>query len=204
MKRLKIKIRTYFATGILIAIPLFATLWFVHFLLNILNGFLKVPTSFLIKYNIPYIKIIIPIIGLIIIFLVITGIGILTTNIIGRKLIKLGETTLSKLPIINVVYNSVKQFMEAIFLLRRSSFTKVVLVEYPKKGIYSVGFVASDQKSSIHNTVNKDLINIFIPTTPNPTSGMLVMIPKDETIPLNISVEDGLKFIISGGIISPT
>lgn len=121
----------------------------------------------------------------------------------GRRLIKLGETILSKLPIVNIIYNSVKQFMEAIFLRRKSSFTQVVLIEYPRKGIYSVGFVTGNSKNRIQDATNEDLINIFVPTTPNPTSGMLILISKNSIIPLNISIEEGLKFVISGGIISP-
>jgi uncharacterized membrane protein len=203
LKRIKVKIRTYFATGLLVALPLFVTIWFVGFLLNILNGVLKVPSSLLAKYSIPGIKIIIPTLGILIILILITGIGIIATNIAGRKLITLGETLLSKLPLINIIYTSVKQFLEAIFVRSKSSFSQVVLVEYPRKGIYSIGFITCDSKGEIQNTTKEDLINIFVPTTPNPTSGMLVMVPKDRVIPLNMSIEEGLKFIISGGIISP-
>ncbi|MDI6786408.1 MAG: DUF502 domain-containing protein [bacterium] len=202
MKKLKLKIRTYFVTGILITLPMFITFWFVCFLFNILNGFLKIPTSFLAKYNIPYINIIIPIIGLITIFLGIICIGILTTNIMGKRLIMLGEAFLSKLPIINTIYNSTKQFSKIIFLQSKDSFSKVVLIEYPRKGLHSIGFVTSESKESIQNIFNKDLINVFIPTTPNPTSGMLVMLPKDEAIPLDMSIEESLKYIVSGGILS--
>lgn len=121
----------------------------------------------------------------------------------GRKLIETGETLLAKIPLVRNIYLTVKQVIEALFLKNKTAFKQVVMFEYPRKGIYQLGFVTNMGRGEIQIKTNEEVVNVFIPTTPNPTSGMLVLIPKDDLIFLEMSVEQAMKMIISGGIVVP-
>ncbi len=145
----------------------------------------------------------IPGLGFIATILIVFLAGLLTTNIFGRKLVKLGELILEKIPIVRSVYTSVKQVIDTIAHTDKKAFRQVVMLEYPRKGLYSIGFITCDTKGEIQDATEEEMINVFVPTTPNPTSGYLIFIPKKDIIPLSMTVEDGIKLVISGGIVTP-
>ena len=146
----------------------------------------------------------IPGLGLVIVIFVITLIGAITPGLIGRNLLKLGEMILFKTPVIRTVYSSIKQIMETVMSTNSKSFKEVVLVEYPRKDIWVIAFVTSSVKGEIDNKIKRSkLVSIFVPTTPNPTSGFLLFVAQKDLIYLDMPVEQAVKLVISGGIVSP-
>ena len=141
---------------------------------------------------------------MVIVIFVITLIGAITPGLIGRNLLKLGEMILFKTPVIRTVYSSIKQIMETVMSTNSKSFKEVVLVEYPRKDIWVIAFVTSSVKGEIDNKIKKSkLVSIFVPTTPNPTSGFLLFVDKKDLIYLDMQVDQAVKLVISGGIVSP-
>ena len=132
-----------------------------------------------------------------------TFVGFLTAGLIGRYIIKLGERIIQRLPIIRSVYGALKQIFESVLASSSESFREVVLVEYPRRGIWAIAFITGITKEEVQNITDNEMVNIFLPTTPNPTSGFLLFVPKDELIQLNMTVEEGIKMVISGGIVTP-
>ena len=135
--------------------------------------------------------------------LIITFIGALTPGFLGRTLLKYGERVLDKMPVVRSVYGAIKQVMETVMSTSSDSFREVVLVEYPRKDIWVIGFVTGETKGEVQLLKKEKLINVFIPTTPNPTSGFLLFLPKKDLIYMNMKVEDAVKMVISGGIVTP-
>ena len=192
------KIRGYFLTGIIVTAPIGLTFYVSFLFIGFIDS--KVRNIIPVKYH--YDNILpfeIPGIGLLIVFIMLTFIGFLTAGIIGRYIIKLGERIIARLPIIRSVYGALKQIFESVLKTSSKSFREVVLIEYPRKGIWVVGFATNDNKGIIEDKVNQQLVNIFVPTTPNPTSGFLLMVPKKDLIYLNVSFEQASKFIVSAG-----
>ena len=145
----------------------------------------------------------IPGLGVIIVLIVVTAIGALVTNFLGRFMIRLGERILNRLPVIRTVYGVFKQIFDAVLAQSADAFRDVVLVEYPRKGIWVIGFITGPTKGEVQRVMEDSMVNVFIPTTPNPTSGFLLFIPRKDCILLEMSVEEGVKLVISGGIVSP-
>jgi uncharacterized membrane protein len=150
-----------------------------------------------------YLQIRIPGLGLILVVILVFVVGLLTRNFIGRKIVHLGENIVDRIPLVRVLYTGVKQLLEPLFLQKTNAFKKVALIEYPRRGVHVIGFVTGESKGEVQNKTSKDMMNVFVPTTPNPTSGFYILIPEDELVYLNMSVEDAFKLIISGGIVSP-
>ena len=198
------RFRRFFFTGFLVTAPILITLYVTWIVItfidakvaNLLPEYLDFRTAF--PYQIPGI-------GLLIVIIFITIIGALTPGLIGRTLLKTGERIVSKMPVVRSIYSALKQIMETIMSTNSNSFREVVLVEYPRKGIWVIGFVTGETKGEVQKKLeNKNqLINIFIPTTPNPTSGFLLFVPKKDVLYLKMSVEQAVKLVISGGIVSP-
>ena len=132
-----------------------------------------------------------------------TFIGFLTAGFIGRYIIKLGERIIARLPIIRSVYGALKQIFESVLKTSSKSFREVVLIEYPRKGIWAIGFITGDTKGEVQEISKNTLVNVFLPTTPNPTSGFLLFVPRKDLKVLNMNVEEGIKMVISGGIVTP-
>ncbi|MFW6006443.1 MAG: DUF502 domain-containing protein [Halanaerobiales bacterium] len=145
----------------------------------------------------------IPGIGVILTIIIILGAGIFATNIIGRKIIQIGENILIKIPLFNNIYVSVKRILEGFLSHKKETFKKPILFEYPRKNLYQIAFITKKTSSSFDEQTGEKLYNVFLPTTPNPTSGQFVMVPESEMIILDLSVEEALKLVISGGILSP-
>ena len=205
MKKLRNRIRTAFLAGLAVLVPLFFTFFTVAFIVRKVDRVI-IPVLFdiLRKLGTPpeYLRHI-PGMGLALTIIFIFIVGLFTTNILGRKIIGLGEAILEHIPFIRGLYTSAKQLVETvIFTSSATSFKRVVMVEYPRKGVWSIAFVTSEAKGELENHLPQSL-TLFIPTTPNPTSGLMIVVPKDEVIPLEMSVEEGIKLVVSGGFIQP-
>jgi len=203
MKRAIIKLRRYFLAGLFALLPTIVVVLLVFKLVAPIDEFVLARFS-----EIPWLRPIsrIPGLGLIIATGFIILVGLATTNFIGRKVAGYWEKIISRIPLLSKIYITVRQIADAFIRSgdRKSIFKQVVLLEYPRAGIYSIGFVTSFGKGEIARTLDQNVIHVFIPTTPNPTSGFLLIVPEDQVIPLEMSVEEGLKLIISAGVLIPT
>ena len=192
-----IKFRNYFFAGVVVLVPLGITLYFTLFLINISSKILpkELNPNHYLPYDIPGVEIIISI-------LLITFIGWVSLSFIGKKLLEIFNNILKRIPFLRTVYSAISQMIET-FTKREEGKKNVVLVEYPRKGSWAVGFATKDNAGEITNKTKKNLVNVFIPTTPNPTSGFLLMFPKEEIIYLDMTFEEASKFIVSAGTSSP-
>ncbi|MDG2001192.1 MAG: DUF502 domain-containing protein [Alphaproteobacteria bacterium] len=196
------KIRGYFLTGIIVTAPIGLTFYVSLLFIGFIDS--KVRNIIPVKYH--YDNILpfeVPGIGLLIVFIMLTFIGFLTAGIIGRYIIKLGERIIARLPIIRSVYGALKQIFESVLKTSSKSFREVVLIEYPRKGIWAIGFITGETQGEVQETSKDELVNVFLPTTPNPTSGFLLFVPRKDLRVLNMNVEEGIKMVISGGIVTP-
>jgi len=187
------KLRNYFITGIVVLVPIGITLYLTKFFISISSKLIPYdlnPNNYL-PFEIPGLEIFLSIIF-------ITFIGGLSLSFIGKKVLQLVNDLLKKIPILRTIYSAIGQMAETL-APKRGSKKSVVLVEYPKKGTWAVGFATKDNEGEISKKTNVNLVNVFIPTTPNPTSGFLLMFPKDEIIYLDMSFEEASKFIVSAG-----
>ena len=186
-------IRNNFIAGIVVLIPIGITLYLTIFIIKISSKILPkgINPNYYLPYNIPGLEILISV-------LIITFIGWISLSFIGRKLFDYFEAILNIIPILRTIYSAVGQLTET-FAKSKSDKKSDVLVEYPRKGTWAVGFATKENKGEIRNKVGEDLINVFVPTTPNPTSGFLLMFQKKEVIFLDISFEQASKFIVSAG-----
>ncbi len=201
MKRLRTSLKNYFLTGLLVILPIFITVYVILSLIRAMDAILKyIPAKYLPE---TYLQIHIPGLGLILVVILVFVVGLLTRNFIGRKIVQLGENIVDRIPLVRVLYTGVKQLLEPLFLQKTNAFKRVALIEYPRRGVHVIGFVTGESKGEVQSKTSKDMMNIFVPTTPNPTSGFYILIPEDEVVYLNMSVEDAFKLIISGGIVSP-
>ncbi len=198
--KLGAKLRAYLFTGILVTAPVAITLYlaikFVLWMDILVNKLLPPQYKF---DNMPYT---IPGLGLVVGILFLIVVGMFAAGFLGRFFIKLGEWIVYKVPLVSSVYSVLKQVFETFFSSKTQAFSKVVMLEYPRKGIWILGFVSSDLQGEIKNKCPDDMLSVFIPTTPNPTSGFLIFVPKKDCIEMNMTVEQGLKFVISGGLVS--
>ena len=191
------RIRNYFITGVVVLIPIGVTFYLTIFLVKISSRILpkEINPNHYLPYNIPGLEIIISII-------LITLIGWLSLSFIGRRLLNLFNNILKKIPILRTIYSAIGQMTET-FTKTNKDKKNVVLVEYPRRGSWAVGFATKENTGEITSKVKKDLINVFVPTTPNPTSGFLLMFPKDEVIYLDLTFEQASIFIVSAGTSNP-
>ncbi len=202
---LKRRLRNIFITGILITVPVAFTLFILNFLFRLLDN-LVVPwfIKTLIEIGTPIPEDFrLPGLGLILIVLLIFVVGVLTQSFLGGKLVQLGEMIVDRIPVVRSIYTGAKQVVTTIAEADTKAFRKVVLVEFPRKGIYSVGFITGYTEGEVQELTDAKLVNVFVPTTPNPTSGFLVFVANEDIIELTMTVEDGIKFIISVGIVTP-
>ena len=195
--------RRFFLTGLLVTAPIIITIYVTWLVIT----FIDTKVANLLPEYLDFRKALpfqVPGLGLFIVIVVITFIGAITPGLIGRNLLKLGEMILFKTPVIRTIYSSIKQIMETVMSTNSKSFKEVVLVEYPRKNIWVIAFVTSSIKGEIDKSIKKaDLVSIFVPTTPNPTSGFLLFVSKKDLIYLKMPVEQAVKLVISGGIVVP-
>lgn len=196
------RIRSWFFTGILVMTPLILTIYVVWAFITFVDN-LVVPLVPYYYRPSTYLPFPIPGLGLIIVFIFTTFVGILATGLFGRTLIRLWENILSRMPVVRSVYSAIKQILETVMATQSDAFRQAVLVEYPRKDIWAIGFVTGSTKGEVGENVNKKMVNVFMPTTPNPTSGFLLFFPEKDLIFLKMSVEDALKLVVSGGMVIP-
>ena len=191
------KVRNNFIAGVVVLIPIGITLYLTLFFIKISSKILpnEINPNHYLPYNIPGLEILISV-------LIITLIGWISLSFIGKKLFNFFESILNKIPILRTIYSAVDQLIET-FTKTKSNKKNVVLIEYPRKGVWAVGFATKENTGIIKDKTGQDLINVFVPTTPNPTSGFLLMFPKSDVIYLDISFEEASKFIVSAGSTNP-
>ena len=196
MKRL----RNYFISGLLFWIPLALTVIVIKFFLELINNL--IPQKYLPE-AIFKLDTTIPGSGIILVLLVILITGVLVTNILGRKLVALWEKVLNKIPGFRNVYNVLKKVSDTVFNTSTESFRKAFLIQYPSKGIWVIAFQSGDYKGEAESIIGEEIMNLFVPTTPNPTSGFFVLIAKKDAFELDMSVEAAFNLVISAGVVTP-
>jgi len=202
---IKRRIRNIFITGLLITLPIAFTIFIFNFLFKTLDNWLSPTiTKLLIWAGAPIVEEFrIPGLGVIVTLIIIFLFGIVTRSFLGAKLVQLGEMIVDRIPVVRSIYTGAKQIVTTIAHADTKAFRKVVLLEFPRKGLYSMGFITSDNRGEVQALTQENVVNVFVPTTPNPTSGFLIFAPKEEVIELTMTVEEGIKFIISCGIVTP-
>ena len=194
-------VRRYFFAGLVVWLPLWATFLVLRFLIRVMDQtVLLLPKHYqpdvLLGFHLPGL-------GLLIALLVLFLTGLLATNFLGRSLVGLWESFLSHIPFVRTIYMAVKQVLETLLSSSNQSFRQVLLIEYPRKGLWSIAFQTGTGTEQIKKETGEDLLTVFVPTTPNPTSGFLIMLDKKDVIFLDMNVDDALKWIISLGVVQP-
>lgn len=195
------QIKKSFLAGLLVLTPITLTIYLFILLFQFLDGILRDVVSYVLinQVGLKSLKAPIPGLGLLVLLLLIISVGFFARNYFGKKLFAIGDYIVTHIPLINRIYIAIRQISEAILTEKRELFKKVVLIEYPRKDLYSIGFFTQDTKGKVQETLPTDVVSVFIPTSPNPTSGYLLFVPKKDIIELDMAVEDALKLVISGG-----
>jgi uncharacterized membrane protein len=193
--------RKYLIAGLLVWMPLGITFLVVRAIVGFLDKILLwLPQQYqpdnLLGFHIPGL-------GVVLAIILVLATGMIVANLLGKRIVAAWESLLARIPIVRNLYSGVKQILEAILATDAKSFSKVILIEYPRKGLWGLAFMTSDDLGEVQVKAGADLISVFVPTTPNPTSGFVIMLPKEDVIELDMSVEDGLKMIISMGVVVP-
>lgn len=193
--------RKYFVTGLLILVPLAITLWVLNLIIGTMDqSLLLLPESWrpeaLVGFHIPGLG---TILTLLFVFLT----GLLTRNIIGKQVVYAWELLLARIPIVNSIYSSVKQVSDTLFSSSGNAFRKAMLVQYPREGSWTIAFLTGTPGGDVKNHLVGDFISVYVPTTPNPTSGFFLMMPRADAIELDMSVDAALKYIVSMGVVAP-
>ncbi len=192
-------LKKYFFTGLLILVPLAITLWVLNLIVTTMDQtLLLLPAS--IRNEAPFN---IPGMGVILTLAIVLGVGILGRNFIGRRLVVWWEALLARIPIVSVIYSSVKQVSDTLFSPSGKAFRKAVLVEFPRPGLWTVGFVVGSPGATLQGALVGEHATVYVPTAPNPTSGYILIVPLAQIVDLDISVDEALKFVVSMGVVAP-
>ena len=201
-KKLQRRIRNIFITGLLITLPIALTYFILQFLFKNLDTLSPVFTKILIDMGAPIPEgFRIPALGLVITLLIVLAVGWFTTNFFGKQMINLGESLVEKIPFVRKIYKGSKQVVQSIAHADTTAFRKVVLLEFPRRGMLAIGFVTGSARGEVQEYTREDVLNVFVPTMPNPTSGFLVFAPPEDLTEIDMSIEDGIKYVVSGGIV---
>lgn len=193
--------KRYLIAGLLVWVPLGVTVMVIKLLVGMMDrSLLLLPEPYrpdnLLGFHIPGL-------GVVLTTIIVLVTGMVVANLFGRKLVKLWESMLAQIPLVRTIYTGVKQVLETVFSSSGQSFRKVLLVEYPRRGLWTLAFQSSTVAGEAQTKTGRKVVNVFIPTTPNPTSGFFIMVPSDDVVELDMSVDDGLKMIISAGVVVP-
>ena len=193
--------KRYFITGLLIWAPLGITIWVLSLILGMMDqSIMLLPIDWqpraLLGFHLPGV-------GALMTLLVVFVTGLLTTNFIGQRLVRWWEALLHRIPVVRSVYQSVKQISDTVFSPSGQAFRQAVLVQYPRPGSWTIGFLTGTPGGEIAAHLGKNMVSLYVPTTPNPTSGFFLMVPKTDVVELDMSVEDALKYLISMGVVAP-
>ena len=197
------KLKSYFLTGVIVAAPVAITVYMAYHLVIWINGATSrlIPQQWKIGDVVPYA---IPGCGLFLLIVALIFIGMLTTGYVGKFFVWLWEKIIRKMPVVSSFYSLMKQIFETFLSQKSRSFSQVVLVQYPRQGLWTIAFVSRDQTGGeIAQKTGQDFVSVYVPTTPNPTSGFLIFVPQKDIIKLDMSVEDGIKYVLSCGIVTP-
>lgn len=196
--------------GLLILLPLALTIWLFSIVLGPVQRFVTPPVVALLRWagmapllDVPGAGVATMLLGILLTLAVIYAVGLVGSNVIGRRMVTAMDNLALSIPLVKSIYGSAKQFLETFSVGRRGTFESVVLVEYPRRGLFTVGLVTSRTAGEPQEMTEQELVNVFVPTTPNPTSGVLVMVPHDDLMPLEMTVEEALRLVVSGGIVVP-
>ena len=204
LKKIQRKIRNVFITGFLITLPIVLTWFILSFLLKNFDALSPVFTNILIQFGAPIPEgYRIPFLGLIMTLLIVLTVGWFTTNFFGKKLVQLGETIIEKIPFVRRIYKGTKQVVLSIAEADTSAFRKVVLLEFPRRGLLAIGFVTGETRGEVQQRTQDNMLNVFVPTMPNPTSGFLIFSTPEELTEVSMTIEEGIKYVVSGGIVIP-
>jgi uncharacterized membrane protein len=202
------RVRAYFLTGLVIAAPLAITIYLVWWFVGWIDSWVKplIPSSYNPEQYLPFA---LPGIGVLVAFVLITLLGFLTANLLGRTLLAYGERMVGRMPLVRTIYGGLKQMFETMLSSKTTTFNQVVLIEYPRRGTWSIAFVATSAKGEVREKLNEsdrpedEIMSVYVPTTPNPTSGYLLFAKRQEMIELDMTIEDAAKLVISAGLVSP-
>ncbi len=196
------RIRNYFLTGIVVAAPIGLTIWITRWFIDLIDTWFTplIPNRYQPDNYLPFD---IPGLGLLIAFVLLTLLGALTANFFGRAVLNFGERLVDRMPVVRSIYGAFKQIFETVISQSNASFREVGLIEYPRQGIYCIVFITTQTKGEIVDRTGHDLISVFLPTTPNPTSGFLLFVPRADVQILDMTIEEGAKLIISAGLVEP-
>jgi uncharacterized membrane protein len=201
IKDVRTKIRNYFIAGLLTVVPLSITVYVISSLLKYADRIFNViPSQYHPREFLPFPF---PGLGAILVLTAIFITGLLVRNYVGRHIVEFGERIVYQIPLVRPIYMAIKQLLVAIFSQSYDGFKKVVLIEYPRRGIYALGFLTGVASGEVQELTRERVLNVFLPTTPNPTSGFYLLIPEKDLVFLEMSVEDAFKLIISGGLVTP-
>ena len=193
------RLRSWFFTGILVTAPVLLTIYITWAAIQLIDSQVVSLIPILADWN----RLEVPGVGLVIGVMLITLIGALAAGFLGRWIIRLGESLLNRMPVVRSIYGASKQILETIISSQSDAFREVVLVEYPRKGLWVIGFVTGGTKGEVNRRINIDMVNVFVPTTPNPTSGFLLFCPRKDVVFMEMTVEEAVKLVVSGGIVTP-
>ncbi|MEJ0038780.1 MAG: DUF502 domain-containing protein [Gammaproteobacteria bacterium] len=193
-------LRRYLVAGVLVWLPILATLWVISFIVGLMDSILTwLPTSYqplaLIGFRLPGF-------GIVVALVVLLVTGLLVTNLIGKRLVQYWDGVIRRIPLVRSIHGGVKSFAESVFSTS-NSFRKVVMIQYPRTGVWSIGFITAEDLAEIHDKTGVAHSCVYIPTTPNPTSGFIVMVPSSEVVELQMTVDSAMKMIITCGVVMP-
>jgi uncharacterized membrane protein len=196
------RLRAYFLAGIVITAPISITFYLTWLFIRFVDS--RVTPLIPAKFNPEtYLPFALPGLGLVVIVVALTLIGMVTAGFFGRLIMRFYEGLLARMPVLSSIYNAIKQIIETVMAQQSGAFRQAVLVEYPRRGIWAVGFLTGTTRGEVQQRTEEELINVFLPTTPNPTSGFLLFVPRKDIVALEMTVEEALKMVISGGIVTP-
>ena len=191
--------KKYLITGLLVWIPLAITLWVLHLIVTTMDQTLTLlPPAVLPEYTLK-----IPGLGVLLTILVVLLTGVLTSNILGQRLLRFWERILGRIPVVKSIYSGVKQVSDTLFTPGGQAFRKALLVQYPRPGSWTIAFQTGQPGGDVVNHLKGDYVSVYLPTTPNPTSGFFLMLPRQDVIELDMSVDDALKYVVSMGVVPP-
>jgi uncharacterized membrane protein len=197
-----VRLRNYFLAGVLVTAPLTITVWLALQIVAFFDSTVRdlIPQSYNPEMHLPFS---IPGIGLVVFLIGITLIGALAAGLMGRFVMRTAERLVNSMPVVRTIYNALKQIFETVLKTKTDAFRHVVLIEYPRRGIWCLGFLSGETEGEVQNLTDEAMLNVFLPTTPNPTSGFLLFLPKRDVIILRMTVEEGIKMVVSGGLVTP-
>jgi uncharacterized membrane protein len=191
------RLRAYFIAGVLVTAPIALTLYLVWLFIDLVDRTMRplIPAHFL-PFTVPGV-------GLVAAIAVLTLIGAVTAGWVGRLWLRLSEGILAKMPVVRGIYSATKQIFETVLASKSNTFREVVMVEFPRRDMWTIAFITGRLDSDLPEFAGEEMLNVYVPTTPNPTSGYLVFVPRRDLVFLSMSVEEGIKLVISGGIVAP-